>query len=113
MYFNELDEIEPKEIMPGFWGKFIHTDKITLAFWDIKKGSLLPEHSHLHEQTAFLIEGEFQITIKEETKVLIPGMVAVIPSGAVHSGKALTDCKILDIFSPVREDYRQSAMSNE
>jgi quercetin dioxygenase-like cupin family protein len=107
MNFKQLEEIEAREIMPGFWGKFIHTDKITLAFWDIKEGSPLPEHSHFHEQTAYILEGEFELTINDHTKTLTPGMVAVIPSGAVHSGKAKTDSKILDIFSPVREDYKQ------
>ena len=34
------------------------------------------------------------------------GEVAVIPSGAVHSGRALTQCRFLDVFHPVREDYK-------
>lgn len=106
MHFKELDEIVPREILPGFWGKFIHTEKLTLAFWDIKEGSPLPEHSHIHEQVANVLEGKFELTINGQSETLTPGMVAVIPSGSVHSGKALTDCKILDIFSPVREDYR-------
>jgi len=55
---------------------------------------------------ANIIEGEFELTIDNETKILKPGDVAVIPSNAVHSGKAITDCRILDVFYPVREDYR-------
>ena len=38
--------------------------------------------------------------------VLTPGTVALIPSGVRHSGRAVTDCQLLDVFHPVREDYR-------
>jgi quercetin dioxygenase-like cupin family protein len=51
-------------------------------------------------------EGEFELTVDGETEVLRPGVVAVIPSDAEHSGRALTDCRVIDIFHPVREDYR-------
>jgi quercetin dioxygenase-like cupin family protein len=106
MNFKLLENIHRKEILPGFWGRFIHTDSMTLAFWEIEKGSSLPEHSHFHEQVANIIEGKFEMTIEGVTHILVPGAVAIIPSNAIHSGKALSDCKILDIFSPVREDYK-------
>jgi len=46
------------------------------------------------------------MTVAGETRLLEPGMVAVIPPEARHSGRALADCYILDVFYPVREDYR-------
>lgn len=79
---------------------------MTFAFWVIKKGSSLPEHSHVHEQVANMLEGEFELTIDGVTQVLRPGSVASIPSHVRHAGRAITDCRILDVFSPVREDYR-------
>ncbi|MCK4639500.1 MAG: cupin domain-containing protein, partial [Bacteroidales bacterium] len=51
-------------------------------------------------------EGEFELTLNGKTQVLNSGKIAVIPSNAKHSGKAITDCKIIDIFNPVREDYK-------
>ena len=106
MLFHSLSEFAEKEFLPGFHGKMIHTDRMTLAFWEIKSESVLPEHSHPHEQVANVLEGTFELTIEGETQVLNPGMAAVIPSNAKHSGRALTDCRILDVFQPVREDYR-------
>ena len=66
----------------------------------------MPEHAHPHEQVSHVIEGEFELTIDGVKSVLRPGVVAVIPSNAKHSGTARTDCTIIDAFYPVREDYR-------
>lgn len=107
MIFTELSNIPSREIIPGFHGKMIHTDNMTFAFWEIEAGATLPEHSHPHEQVAHMIEGEFEFTLNGETRIVSPGMLTVIPSNMPHSGKAITDCKILDVFQPVREDYRR------
>jgi len=106
MYFNKLEQIEARELLPGFHGRFIHTQSMTLAYWEIKAGSELPEHKHMHEQVANLLEGTFEITIAGKTRQLEAGDVAAIPPHVLHSGRALTDCRILDVFTPVREDYR-------
>jgi hypothetical protein len=45
------------------------------------------------------------LSVTTQVCTLMPGSVGIIPPNAVHSGRALTDCKILDVFSPVREDY--------
>ena len=106
MPFISFDSIDQKELLPGFKVRFVHTEKMTLAYWDIKAGSVLPEHNHHHEQVAAqVMEGQFELTLEGETKVMKPGDLAVIPSNVVHSGKAITDCKLLDVFCPVREDY--------
>ena len=106
MPFINLTSIDQQELIPGFSVRFVHSEKMTLAYWDIKAGSVLPEHSHPHEQVAAqVISGEFELSLEGETRVMRPGDVAVIPSNAIHSGKAITDCQLLDVFSPVREDY--------
>ncbi|MBO3699580.1 cupin domain-containing protein [Roseivirga sp. E12] len=106
MPFIQLENVKSKELLPGFSVKFVHTEKMTLAYWDIKAGSVLPEHSHHHEQVAAqVMSGEFELTLEGESKVMKAGDIAVIPSNAVHSGRAITDCQLLDVFSPVREDY--------
>lgn len=105
MIFHELSKIEAQEIIPGHFGKFIHTKTMTFAYWEIKKGARLPEHSHPHEQVANLLEGEYELTVDIETKKIKAGSIATIPSNVIHSGVAITDCKILDVFHPVREDY--------
>lgn len=103
---SELHTIQPREVFPGFQGRFIHSETMTFAYWEIRRGSTVPEHSHMHEQVVNMLEGEFEFTIGGDCKILSKGMVAIIPSNVRHTGKAITDCKILDVFHPVREDYK-------
>jgi quercetin dioxygenase-like cupin family protein len=106
MAFKSLKGINEKEIISGYRAKFIHSDNMTFAYWDVGKGAALPENSHPHEQVANVLERRFEIFIDKEKRILEPGDVALIPSNAKHCGKALTRCRILDVFYPVREDYR-------
>jgi len=106
MGFIDLNNINKKQIVPGCEGKFIHTEHMTVVYWKIKAGSQIPEHSHPHEQVTTIIEGEFVLTSNDETKSVKPGEIAVFPSNVKHSGKAITDCYIIDVFHPVREDYK-------
>ncbi|MFN8252075.1 MAG: cupin domain-containing protein [Ferruginibacter sp.] len=101
-----LRDLPVKEMFPGYTGRFIHTDTMTFAYWDVKAGSIVPEHSHIHEQVAHVLEGKFTLTVDGVPLELETGKIAVIPSNVKHSGIAVTDCKLLDVFCPVREDYR-------
>lgn len=105
-YLKDLKDIPAKEMFPGYTGRFIHTETMTFAFWEVKAGSRVPEHSHMHEQVAHIMEGTFELTVDGQPLLLEAGKVAVIPSNVKHSGIAVTDCILLDVFSPVREDYR-------
>lgn len=102
MTFISLSEIEQKEYIPGFHGRIIHTERMTLAFWDIEAGAALPAHQHPQEQTTRVVSGRFEMTIRDETLVLESGMMVVIPGDTPHSGKALTACVIEDVFQPIR-----------
>jgi quercetin dioxygenase-like cupin family protein len=106
MAFFEVQALPVREFIPGFSGRAIHTENVTVMQWEIESGAELPEHSHKHEQVSTLIAGEFMMTIDDQSHLMTNGEVAVIPSGAVHSGRALTQCQFLDVFHPVREDYK-------
>jgi len=103
---QHLNDVKGKEIVPGLYGRFVHGDTMTLSFVDIQPGARLPEHSHPHEQITFILEGELEMVIGGEKMLLTPGMVHVIPGNVPHSAIARTFVKVLDAFSPVREDYR-------
>ena len=102
----EISNLKTTEVIKGFQGKFFHAASFTVAFWEIEVGSILPEHSHIHEQTTQVLEGELEMSINGKVMLLKAGMIYTIPPNVIHSGKALTNCKVTDIFCPVREDYK-------
>ncbi len=106
MPFLQLEDTQAREIFPGFIGRLVHSEFMTFAHWQIKAGAPLPEHSHPHEQVVNMIDGEFELTISGQTRRLGPGAVAIIPPHAIHSGRAVTACRIIDAFYPLRDDYR-------
>ena len=106
MGFYNLKEIEKKELFPNTLVRFIHMEKMSLGYWDIEEGAIIAEHSHPHEQVSNVMEGAMELTMNGETKVLGPGEVAVFPPNVPHSGVAKAKSKVIDVFSPVREDYK-------
>jgi quercetin dioxygenase-like cupin family protein len=106
MQYLDLDEIEEKELVAGFKARFVHSENMTLSYWNIEAGAQLPEHSHPHEQVTNVLEGKFELAVDKEKKRLGPGSVVIIPPHAIHSGKSVTRCRIIDVFYPIREDYR-------
>jgi quercetin dioxygenase-like cupin family protein len=97
---------EPREIIPGYRGRFIHTEHTTHVYWEIDEGAPLQEHSHPHEQIVNMLEGTYELIVAGQPQVLNAGDVLAIPGNVPHSGRAHTACRILDVFSPVREEYR-------
>ena len=106
MPFIDIKDIRELEPVPGYHGRFLHSENMTVAFWEIEAGAVMPEHAHPHEQVFTILEGEFELTIEGEIRHCIPGQAAVIPSSVLHSGRAVTPCRVIDIFHPVREDLR-------
>lgn len=87
MIVADIEKITERETLPGFRAKFVHSENVTVAYWDIKAGSILPEHAHPHEQTTNIIEGKFEMVIEGKTQILRANMVAIITSNEKHSGR--------------------------
>jgi quercetin dioxygenase-like cupin family protein len=93
------------EIKSGIRGRFVHGEKMTVGFFNLKAGSVLPEHAHPHEQISIIQSGEMELHMEGKIHRLSKGMVAVIPSNVPHEARAITDCIVQDVFQPVREEY--------
>jgi len=105
MSFINLEDLNELEIAPGIVGLIVTAESVTGAHFSIAAGSVLPEHSHVHEQVVNVIEGELELTAEGKTNRLVPGTALVLPPNVPHSGKAVTDVKVIDVFHPVREDF--------
>jgi quercetin dioxygenase-like cupin family protein len=79
---------------------------MTLGYVDIKAGSVLGEHQHVHEQITLILAGQLDMKIGGQPYSLTAGMCHVIPSGTLHSAYAVTDCTVIDVFNPARDDYK-------
>jgi quercetin dioxygenase-like cupin family protein len=101
-----LDQLGVREIFPGLRARLVHTDRVSHSWVDIDAGAAFPEHHHPHEQVVSVIEGELELVVDGVPHRLVRGLVFVIPPNVPHSGRAITACRVLDTFAPVREDYR-------
>jgi quercetin dioxygenase-like cupin family protein len=103
---QQIKNIKSKELVPGITGYYAHGTSLSFGYVEIKEGSILPEHRHVHEQITFIIEGQLDMMIDSKPCSLTAGMYYVIPSNTPHSAVAKTACKVIDAFNPVREDYK-------
>jgi quercetin dioxygenase-like cupin family protein len=101
-----LDAISERELYPGYFGQVIHTANMTFVYWRAEASACLPAHAHPPEQVVSMLEGQSELSIGgDESTVLGPGEIAVIPGNTEHAGRAVSACRFLDVCYPVREGY--------
>lgn len=105
MPYIDFNSKKKVDIWNGIHAAFHHSDQITFAHVLLDKGCEVLTHNHVHEQWTHIIEGELEFNLNGEVAILTPGMCAFMPSQIPHSAKALTDCKVIDCFLPVRQDF--------
>jgi quercetin dioxygenase-like cupin family protein len=107
MYYHDPSTRAPKELVSGIIARTFWGEKMLAAVVDLDANTALPMHSHPHEQMGIVIEGEIEFTIDGEVKTLKPYEVYVIPGGIEHAARTFDQpVKVMDIFSPVREEYK-------
>ena len=106
-YFIDAASREPLELVPGartrtFWG-----EQMLFSLVEVDAESEVPLHTHPHEQGGIIVEGELEMGVDGEVKLLKPGDMYIIPGNVEHYARAYTTkAKALDIFSPVREEFK-------
>lgn len=105
MPFLDTNALRAIERLPGWRGRYFHSANMTFAHYDFSKGAAIHEHFHPQEEVYEVIEGELEITIDGVTQVARPGIVAIVPSNARHSVKALTDGRAIIVDHPTRPEF--------
>ena len=103
-----IKDIKPKELAPGITGHYAHGEKATFGYVELKKGAIVPLHHHVHEQITYILDGQLDMVIGGVECSMTAGMYHVIPSDVPHSAVAVRDTKVIDVFGPVREDYKNT-----
>ena len=79
--------------------------ELMLVEFTFDKGGIGALHSHPHLQTSYVAEGVFEVTIDGITETIAAGGAYIVPSGLVHGVKALEAGKLIDSFTPRRDDF--------
>jgi quercetin dioxygenase-like cupin family protein len=102
-----IKDVRPKDLVPGITGYYAHGQHMTFGWIELKAGSSVPVHQHVHEQITYIVDGQLDMVIDGKAYKLTAGMYHVIPSNVPHGATAAVDSRVIDMFSPVREDYKQ------
>jgi quercetin dioxygenase-like cupin family protein len=102
MPFIDTSEIPEREPLPGWSGRFFHSERMTFAYYDVTAGSTIHEHAHPNDEAWHVLEGRIEFTVGGETHVLGPGCVAIVPPATPHSVRALTAARAIVADHPRR-----------
>jgi quercetin dioxygenase-like cupin family protein len=97
-YVNAMDGIRRKTLV--FGANMLQTE------FRLEGGKTLTMHRHPQEQTGYLVSGHIVLTIDGESYDLSPGDSWSIPGDTDHGARVLEDSIAIEVFSPVREDYK-------
>ena len=106
--FYRWDDMPKEQVSDTLARRLITGERVMLAHVYLKKGAIVPQHSHENEQVTYILEGGLRFWIgKKGSKVIdvMAGEVLHIPSFVLHKAEALEDTLDVDIFSPPRQDW--------
>ena len=106
--FFRWDSMKKERVSDMLERRLITGDRMMLAHVYLKKGCIVPKHSHENEQLTYILEGALKFWIGEdgaEEITVHPGEVLLIPSNVPHKAEALEETLDVDVFSPPRQDW--------
>jgi quercetin dioxygenase-like cupin family protein len=106
MLFYKSNLTHYRTVLPGIEFKtLVFGERTLFSEFRMKAGSVLPAHSHVYEQTGYLVQGKIRLTIGDDVFTAEPGDSWCINSNVNHGAEILVDSVAIEVFSPVREDY--------
>ncbi len=107
--FDNVSSLDLQRIWDGVHGRVVHGERITLGVIELDADSIVPEHSHDHEQLGICLSGSLVFRVGDDSKELAAGDTWSIPSNVpheVHVGPA--GAVVIDVFAPTRDDWREA-----
>ena len=110
MPFFPLAALAPLDLAPGVRLRVAHGGRLMLSHVELDEGAVVPVHSHPHEQGGLILSGRVRFTVGEETRECGPGEMYFVPPDVPHTVTAVGGpAVVLDVFTPIREDYAAGA----
>ena len=106
--FYRWDSMRKERVSDMLERRLITGERMMLAHVYLKKGCIVPKHSHENEQLTYILEGALKFWIGEDSSEEITvraGEVLLIPSNVPHKAEALEETLDVDVFSPPRQDW--------
>lgn len=105
MPLYRLSNMKGEEVNPLTTRKYINGERITLAQFMFKRGAKVKRHAHTNEQFSIILTGRLRFRINNEEYIAETGDVVHVPSNMEHEVEALEDSIVIDVYSPIREDW--------
>ena len=105
------DELPSQEVAAGIHRRYLTASRVTVARFTLAQGTTVPSHSHEHEQVSYVVRGALRFRIGGGAQaagaetIVRAGEVLQIPSWTEHGVDALEEAEVIDVFSPVRQDW--------
>lgn len=98
-------DIPSEAIGPSIGRRFITGDRVTIARFELKKGGVVPKHVHANEQVSCVLSGALRFDLDGREVIVRAGEVIQIPGDVEHAVDVLEDAVVMDVFSPIRQDW--------
>jgi quercetin dioxygenase-like cupin family protein len=105
MHVERWLEAPVEELSPSIGRQVVHTETMTIARIRLAAGARVPRHEHPHEQVANVLAGRLRFVVGDDEREVAEGESVFVPGGVPHQVEALVDSVVLDVFSPVRDDW--------
>jgi quercetin dioxygenase-like cupin family protein len=102
---HRWDDLPNQQLAPGINRRFLTAERTTIARFSLQRGAVVPAHSHDHEQVSYVVSGALRFLVAGDEIVVRAGEALQIPSWAEHRVEVLEDTEVIDVFSPVRQDW--------
>jgi len=102
MPFIDTSSLAPQQPLPGWQGRYFHSESMTFGYYAVEPGAAIHEHAHPNEEVWHVIEGELEVTIDGETRVAGPGCAALVPPDTPHSVRARSRARAIVVDQPRR-----------
>lgn len=99
------DKMETEQLNERITRQMLFGEKAMLARIVLKRGAIVPRHSHVNEQITWIVSGALKLIFDDGEKVLRNGQMLLIPANLPHAAEAMEDTVDIDIFAPPREDW--------